>query len=169
MAYALAGQLPFDIHVVADGGLRTDADQARLYAEGRTTAGSVVTYAQTSQDSAHGCGLALDLAPYSLSLLDTDWSDPNLDSQLAQIGAAAKAYGPFSWGGDWAAPQTDLPHVELTDWQTEVANGSVGPGVIGATGNALGFGWLPTVLLLGGISVALIWGAYWLGMALWAA
>lgn len=162
-AWSAAQQLPFDIHVLDKGGLRTDADQAALYAMGRTAPGSIVTNASDASTSAHGSGLAIDLAPYDLTQLDTDWSDPDLNSKLSQIGSLAQAAG-FTWGGDPAfiaqAGFTDLPHVEIPDWRDEVDNGSAGPGVIGTVGNSLGLSTTWTMLILTGFVLLIGYTAY---------
>src|SRR5271168_4639229 len=50
------------IVVRIDQGLRTWAQQALLYAQGRTAPGNIVTYAQPGE-SFHNYGLALDFVP----------------------------------------------------------------------------------------------------------
>ncbi|MNJ98620.1 Peptidoglycan L-alanyl-D-glutamate endopeptidase CwlK precursor [compost metagenome] len=82
-------------------GFRTIAEQDALYAQGRTTAGNIVTYARGGE-SIHNLGHAVDvfritggqLYPPSPSTVET-----------------FKRFG-FSWGGDWKGKKMDLPHFE---------------------------------------------------------
>lgn len=84
--------------------LRTYAEQDKLYAQGRTTAGAIVTNAK-SGSSYHNFGLALDVVPImnGKAVWDADWK---------AIGAIGKAVG-FAWGGDWRKI-VDKPHFEMT-------------------------------------------------------
>jgi peptidoglycan L-alanyl-D-glutamate endopeptidase CwlK len=86
-------------------GLRTQAEQDRLYAQGRTEPGPVVTW---TRDSKHITGHAVDIVPYPL-----DWEDHHAFYELAGlIKAAAAVEGvEIKWGGDWR--NKDLPHFEL--------------------------------------------------------
>jgi LAS superfamily LD-carboxypeptidase LdcB len=88
-------------------GYRSSDEQDRLYQQGRTTPGPVVTYAKGGQ-SYHNYGLAFDVARVD-SKGNIDWKKP-IDSDTAQY---AKNEG-FEWGGDWAAPKTDNPHFQMT-------------------------------------------------------
>jgi len=90
-------------------GLRTHEEQARLYAQGRTTPGNIVTWAQPGS-SWHNFGLALDVA------LDGDpgprirpqW--PNDRKLWTRVGEIGEALG-FEWGGRWE--RVDLPHFQM--------------------------------------------------------
>lgn len=105
------GALGFPM-LITDG-VRTTAQQARLYAKGRTAPGPIVTYAdgikKTSnhQPKADGYGHALDLC----FLVD---GKPSWDSALPWklYGEMAKSQG-LRWGGDWKSPLIDRPHIEL--------------------------------------------------------
>lgn len=97
--------------IVTDG-VRSTAQQAKLYAQGRTKPGPIVTYAdgiqKTSnhQPKADGWGHAIDCC----FLVD---GRPSWDDSLPWkvYGEAAKALG-LRWGGDWIKP-VDRPHIEL--------------------------------------------------------
>jgi peptidoglycan L-alanyl-D-glutamate endopeptidase CwlK len=105
--------------VVTDG-VRSSEEQRRLYAQGRTVAGRIVTNADGFQHRSNhqvrlppspfaGYGCAVDLA-----FLD-ERGRPTWDLRLpwATFGAAVKAEG-LTWGGDWKTLR-DMPHVELPD------------------------------------------------------
>lgn len=93
--------------------LRSPAEQAALYAQGRTAPGPVVTNAKPGF-SFHNFGLALDVVPDRLLALP-DWGD--MPAQRAatelvwqRLGAIGRALG-LRWGGDFAA-LPDRPHFE---------------------------------------------------------
>jgi hypothetical protein len=97
-------------------GYRSIEDQDKLYAQGRTTPGPVVTWAKGGQ-SYHNYGLALDVVIMTNG--QPDWSKP--------ITPAIAAYGKqqgFQWGGDFPTQpvnKQDLPHFEMTfgqSWQS---------------------------------------------------
>src|ERR1700682_3474240 len=89
-----------DLPMFVVSGVRTDAEQAALYAQGRTTPGHIVTHCDgvttRSNHQIHpsdDLGHAVDCAflggdPFSLS---HDW---------AAYGAAVQAAG-LTWGGSW--------------------------------------------------------------------
>ena len=85
-------------------GLRTFAEQDKLYAQGRTEPGAIVTYAKAGE-STHNYGLSFDVVPIVNGKADynTDWD------RIALIG---KSFG-FQWGGDWSGFE-DKPHFEKT-------------------------------------------------------
>lgn len=86
-------------------GKRTQAEQDRLYAQGRTEPGPIVTWTRNSK---HITGDAVDIVPYPL-----DWDDHNSFYKLAGIikSAAVLEDVELKWGGDWNSK--DLPHFEL--------------------------------------------------------
>lgn len=96
-------------------GLRTFAEQQKIYDQGRTTPGPIVTKAKPGQ-SFHNYGLAIDVVPIVNG--KADWN-----SKLwTKIGDIGKACG-FSWGGDWKTFK-DLPHFEYpknTNYKTLLA------------------------------------------------
>ncbi|WP_079480559.1 peptidoglycan-binding protein [Halobacillus salinus] len=98
-----------DINVQISSGYRSDAEQQKLYNQGRNSPGNIVTRAKPGQ-SVHNYGLAVD---YFLTTWDgakATWTVNNDWRRVAEIG---KSLG-FSWGGDWTG-FTDYPHLELTN------------------------------------------------------
>lgn len=101
-------------------GVRTQARQNQLYAQGRTAPGPVVTWVRTSnhfKNSRTGFGHAVDLIPYPV-----DWNDlAKFDAIAAAMFAAAdELETPIRWGADWDRDgkfrergETDSPHFEL--------------------------------------------------------
>lgn len=98
--------------------LRTAAEQDALYAQGRTTSGSIVTNAKGSTySSMHQWGVAFDF--YLNMDIDGDGktSDDafnNSTNMFDKVGAIGKKIG-LEWGGDWASIK-DRPHFQLPDW-----------------------------------------------------
>ncbi|UOQ95752.1 M15 family metallopeptidase [Halobacillus shinanisalinarum] len=102
------------IDVVITEGVRTKQEQERLYEQGRSTEGDIVTYASGGQ-SYHNYGLAIDFA---LQLDDGDvvWDltrDDNGNGQAdwMEVVEIAKGLG-FAWGGDWQSFK-DYPHLQM--------------------------------------------------------
>lgn len=112
---------PIDFTVLE--GVRSQARQDELWAQGRTKPGPVVTWVQTSGThgiQADGYGHAVDLAPYPI-----DWNDFERFDQLATVMfAAAKELGvTLRWGGNWDMDdllhekgESDSPHFELVNY-----------------------------------------------------
>lgn len=96
------------INVMVTSGYRSFAEQNRLYAQGRTTPGNIVTNARGGQ-SLHNYGLAVDVVPIGANG-QPDWNVPN--STWQKIGAAGKRQG-MEWGGDWTS-FVDRPHFQMT-------------------------------------------------------
>ena len=95
----------FDITVLC--GYRSQEEQDKLYAHGRTIPGKKVTWTKKSRHSSLP-SQAIDLAPYPI-----DWS--NID-QFKRLGdhvlkCAKELNMPIVWGGKWGNP--DYPHFEL--------------------------------------------------------
>lgn len=99
-----------NIFVEVVSGFRSTAEQARLYAQGRTTKGKRVTNAKAGY-SWHNFGLAVDLCPMKRGAFD--WNAPL--TVWHEIGATAKRHH-LEWGGDWRTP--DRPHLQLAVAQT---------------------------------------------------
>lgn len=96
-------------------GLRTFDEQTKLYNQGRTTPGKIVTKAKPGQ-SFHNYALAIDVVPIVNG--KADWNSPHWQ----RIGVIGKACG-FAWGGDWKSFK-DLPHFEYppgTSWKQLMA------------------------------------------------
>jgi peptidoglycan L-alanyl-D-glutamate endopeptidase CwlK len=100
--------------------LRTIAEQNKLFAQGRTAPGKVVTKARGGL-SFHNYGLAIDI----VLIIDTDgdgkhdkavWDtrtdfDKDGKADWMEVVTIFKQYG-WTWGGDWKF--TDAPHFEKT-------------------------------------------------------
>jgi peptidoglycan hydrolase-like protein with peptidoglycan-binding domain len=89
-------------------GLRTYAEQAALYAQGRTRPGKVVTNAEPGE-SYHNFGLAFDFAVLRSGSLVWDPDHPHWKA-FVRMGKRAG----FAWGGDWTSFR-DYPHLQLAD------------------------------------------------------
>jgi peptidoglycan L-alanyl-D-glutamate endopeptidase CwlK len=112
--FAVMATLGHPMRVIS--GLRTDAEQAALYAQGRTSPGAIVTYrdgsTKRSEHQAHGDGLghAVDCA-----FLD-DPDTPTVETWDERkpwelYGVLGETLG-LAWGGRWRRP-IDKPHLEL--------------------------------------------------------
>ncbi|MED3885861.1 peptidoglycan-binding protein [Priestia aryabhattai] len=95
------------IFIVITEGFRSIEQQHKLYSQGRTTQGSIVTNAKGGY-SYHNYGLAIDIA-----LLDNngevDWT---IDRRWNKAGEVGKRIG-LEWGGDWKSLK-DYPHFQYT-------------------------------------------------------
>lgn len=85
---------------------RTMGEQEKVYAQGRTEPGKIVSNARPG-DSYHNYGLAVDVVPKAYLNLPS-WNPTGALWQ--RIGSIGKANG-LEWGGDWGQP--DLPHFQL--------------------------------------------------------
>jgi len=103
LLYAAAAK---GIPLVITSGFRSSDAQARLYAQGRTTPGRIVTHAKPGV-SWHNYGLAFDVAV----LKDGKATWPNDRALWNRIGAIGKLVG-LTWGGDFPEDQIDLPHFD---------------------------------------------------------
>lgn len=107
---------PIDFSIVE--GVRTTARQQSLYAQGRTTKGSIVTYADgvknksNHQPKSDGFGHAIDFCPYINGKLD--WNNiSNFKTIVQHIKATALIMGiKITAGIDWKKPY-DPPHIQL--------------------------------------------------------
>ena len=97
-----AAQEGIELQVVS--GYRSPQEQHRIYQQGRSTDGPVVTNAKAGY-SKHNFGVAFDVAPVKNG--KAHW--PNDSDLWNKIGKIGKSLG-LRWGGDWAKP--DLPHFE---------------------------------------------------------
>lgn len=102
------------IVIVITDDFRSAEDQDRLYEQGRTVAGNIVTHARGGE-SFHNFGLAIDFAIKTPSA-DVIWDmhydgNQNGRGDWNEVVEMAKALG-FEWGGDW--PQfKDYPHLQM--------------------------------------------------------
>lgn len=83
--------------------LRTFEEQTKLYNQGRTTEGKIITNAKAGQ-SYHNYGLAFDVVPIENGQIN--WNSKNWD----KIGQIGKSIG-FEWGGDFKTI-VDKPHFQ---------------------------------------------------------
>lgn len=95
------------IYVQITSGYRSFAEQNKLYAQGRTAPGKIVTNAKGGQSN-HNYGLAIDYVLLSADGKKALWTVNEKWRRVAQIG---KSLG-FSWGGDWKSFK-DYPHLEM--------------------------------------------------------
>ena len=105
------------VRMMVTSGVRTDAEQQALYAQGRTTPGAIVTQLdggmrrsnhQTRLAGPHaGYGCAVDMAFVGPDGRPS-WDE---DQPWLLYGRMATALG-LTWGGDWKTFK-DKPHIEL--------------------------------------------------------
>ncbi|MEV9500161.1 peptidoglycan-binding protein [Bacillus safensis] len=100
------------IFVQITSGYRSFAEQNKLYAQGRTAPGKIVTNAKGGQSN-HNYGLAIDYVLLSVDGKKALWTVNEKWRRVAQIG---KSLG-FSWGGDWKSFK-DYPHLEMMGGMT---------------------------------------------------
>lgn len=94
------------LEILITDSLRTNAEQTKLYNQGRTTKGKVVTNAKAGY-SFHNYGLAFDVVPVNA---DKTLSYGNYDVYKKFADIATK-HG-FVWGDTWKFK--DTPHFEYT-------------------------------------------------------
>ncbi len=95
------------ISVLFSDGYRSNAEQNKLYAQGRTASGKIVTNARGGQ-SYHNYGLAIDMFITNKAGTSAMWPY----DKLKQVARIAKSIG-FEWGGDWKTFK-DNPHLQIT-------------------------------------------------------
>ena len=102
------------IDIVITEGHRSIDRQDKLYEQGRSTEGSIVTYAEGGE-SYHNYGLAIDFAlktDQGQVIWDTGYDgNENGQSDWMEIVEVAKDQG-FDWGGDWENFK-DYPHLQM--------------------------------------------------------
>lgn len=102
------------IVVLITDDFRSAEDQDRLYEQGRTAEGNIVTHARGGE-SFHNFGLAIDFAiktPSEDVIWDMQYDgNQNGKSDWDEVVEMAKALG-FEWGGDWAQFK-DYPHLQM--------------------------------------------------------
>ena len=102
-AFVLKAKLRFDVDLRVVQGYRTYEEQDKLYAQGRTAPGSIVTKARGGFSN-HNFGLAVDVVPFENGKLN--WETKN----YPLIGTIGKSVG-LEWGGDWKSI-VDRPHFQ---------------------------------------------------------
>ena len=98
-----------DTQAFITDGFRSGEEQDKLYAQGRTTAGKIVTNAKAGQ-SAHNFGMAIDIAFRKDGTKGLSY-DLALYKKLLPL---AEELG-LEWGGTWKS-FPDNPHYQLPNW-----------------------------------------------------
>ena len=93
--------------------VRDEEYQAKLYAQGRTKPGKIVTNQKTPSFHSDKAGLAFDIAK---NVKGHEYDDLAFFNRCGEIG---KKIG-FSWGGDWLSLQ-DKPHFQWDNHGTYTA------------------------------------------------
>lgn len=96
--------MPDNTKIVVVQGLRTFEESDKLYAQGRTTPGAIVTNAKAGQ-SYHNYGLAFDFA-----MVTNGKDDYVVGPHWMKVVEIMKKYG-MAWGGDFNTIE-DNPHFE---------------------------------------------------------
>lgn len=99
------------IEILVTCTLRTYEEQAKLYAQGRTEPGKIVTRAKPGQ-SAHNAGLALDVVPLLHGKPVWDFPDP----LWSKVGALGQEAG-LQWYGAPGAEFVEAAHFQLPHWK----------------------------------------------------
>ncbi|MEH7010367.1 M15 family metallopeptidase [Neobacillus niacini] len=102
------------IVVLITDGFRSIEEQNRIYEQGRTVEGNIVTNAKGGE-SYHNYGLAIDFAletPSGNVIWDRQYDgNQNGMADWSEVVQMAKSLG-FEWGGDWKDFK-DYPHFQL--------------------------------------------------------
>lgn len=101
---------PAGIHPYIDQTYRSFEESDKLYAQGRTAPGEIVTNAKAGQ-SLHNYGCALD---FHLQIGGKDSWEVNHNWMV--VVNIFKLHG-FEWGGDWHSLK-DYPHLQLSNGYT---------------------------------------------------
>jgi peptidoglycan L-alanyl-D-glutamate endopeptidase CwlK len=135
LCHTWQAQLKFDVKVLS--GVRTDAEQGRLYAQGRTAPGPQVTNAQDATTSPHGIrwwgdrvfGCAADVCPVDDN--GNRWDNPDAYEEMATW---AYRRTDIDWGGRWKT-LVDKAHWEMAGWrECPAASSSLNPDFTGVRG-----------------------------------
>jgi peptidoglycan L-alanyl-D-glutamate endopeptidase CwlK len=107
-------------------GTRTFAEQAEIYAQGRTKPGKIVTQAKPG-DSMHNYGMAIDFVVFDGVDEKGGVGQPRWESPLmTKAGQIALDMG-LDWGGAWASfkdmPHIQLPRLNLADLRKQMPQG----------------------------------------------
>ena len=94
------------IEIIFTCTVRTRDKQDKLYAQGRTAPGKIVTKAKGGE-SMHNYGVAFDICPVINK--KATWNNPALFNKVGKIGMAIG----LEWGGEWKG-FIDKPHFQYT-------------------------------------------------------
>lgn len=122
LVIALLGELKLrGINCIVTSGRRTVEEQNKLYAQGRTSPGNIVTKAKGGQ-SPHSFGLAADLCPLNPKDGSLWWNAP--DDIWNVIHLLSEERGYLDSGYDWKF--CDRPHIEDPKWKVTQAKWKAG-------------------------------------------
>ena len=104
------------IWAIVTSGYRSSDEQNKLYSQGRTSKGAIITNTRGGH-SQHNWGIAVDLAnnfdvDKDGKVTDDTWNEKGF-SMIAKIAKSSKVG--FKWGGDWSGFK-DRPHFYIGDW-----------------------------------------------------
>lgn len=121
--------MPSNVQIIVVQGLRTFEESDKIYAQGRTLPGDIVTKAAAGQ-SYHNYGLAFDFA------MITDGKDDEVvGPNWMKVVTIMKKYG-MTWGGDFPDGFHDNPHFENKyghNWRDLLALHNTGNFIPGTT------------------------------------
>jgi hypothetical protein len=115
--FIVAAETELNITLRVTHGLRTIAEQNALYAQGRTTAGKIVTNAKGGQ-SFHNVGTAIDV----VQMVN---GKPNWNFDYSKLEKYSKPLG-IEWGGRFKSI-VDKPHFQITFGYTKATQLAVLP------------------------------------------
>jgi peptidoglycan LD-endopeptidase CwlK len=102
---------PFKYQVKILSGTRTYAEQAAIYAQGRSKPGKIVTKAGPGQSN-HNFGIAFDVGIFDGKTYFTGATSAQEKAYVDLRSLTKKAVPELDWGGDWKSIK-DKPHYEL--------------------------------------------------------
>lgn len=94
--------------VLVTDGWRSKDEQDKIYAQGRTSPGAIVSNVRWPY-SAHNWGVAFD---FCRNVRGREYDDT--DKFFSKVAAVAKSFG-LEWGGDWRN-FVDKPHLQLPEF-----------------------------------------------------
>lgn len=97
--------MPPNVQIIVVQGLRSFAESDRLYQQGRTTPGEIVTKAVAGQ-SYHNYGLAFDFA-----MITNGYDDEQVGPNWLKVVSIMEKHG-MQWGGNFPEGFHDNPHFE---------------------------------------------------------
>lgn len=114
-------QNPKQPRLIVTCGMRTHEEQERLYAQGRSTPGRIVTHAPPGS-SLHEYGHAVDFGFVDDVAREMDWAE----WRFVRLGEILLRYG-IEWGGTWPGRQRDMPHGQSPGLTWQQAQAGVAP------------------------------------------
>jgi len=99
----------------AISGNRTWEEQAKLYSQGRTTSGKIVTNAKPGYSN-HNYGIAVDMGVFKNGKY-LDESNPSEAEAFHRIASQVAEKYNIVWGGNWTSFK-DYPHFEYKTGKT---------------------------------------------------